>query len=1521
MKKKKLSIVESMMQSHRIVYLIVLLLCIFGIYGLFQMNKQEFPEFTLREGIVAAVYPGATPEEMEQQVTKPLENFLFTYPDINKEKTYSYSQNGIVYIFVSLDKSISNKTESWSKIRHGLKDFKANLPAGVLAVVVNDDFGNTSSLLITIQSKDKTYKELHSYMDNLCDKLRTVPAVGNIKVFGEQKEEIDVYIDQEKMATYGINSEVVMANLFSQGFLTTGGSIKNEKESVPIHIENPIINEKEIGEQIIYSDPLGHIIRLKDVARIQRQYEDPTSYIRKDGDNALVLSVEMQSGNNIVKFGKKVETVLQEFQKGLPEDVQLYRITDLPKVVDNSVVSFLRDLVISVLVVIVVMLMLFPIRSALVTASGIPITIAITWALMYIFGMEINTVTLASLIVVLGMIVDNAIVIIDGYIHSIDNGVSPKEAAIQSVNDYFEPLLIATLAMGLAFFPFMFTLTGVIGEFVKHFPWPFTFALLLSLLVAISLTPYWASKYIKPTLPEAKQNKINKIQNKFFKILQGSYEKLLEKCFKHPYITLCAGIGSIALSIWIFMFHTNIQMMPQAERDSFALEVRLPKGSSLQQTASVCDSLADILHKDKQIEAITTFYGSSSPRFMITYAPSLPGENYAQLIVNTKSNLATEKVLKRYSDSLENIFPNAHLRFKHLDYQGCKNPIEIRLKGDDIETLLQQSEKVVNYLHTMDDKLAWIHTDFDGYQVYANVKLDPVEAGRLGITKSTLSMSLASHYGDMPLTTLWEGSYAVPVKLKTEKKDLSDDFSSLEKTMIPSLLPGVWVPLRQVATVNPSWEPVQITRRNGVHCITIGADLRYGQSQPEVMKSIKKQMKHEFIPQLPDGISFSYGGLDEINKELLPELVVGFIIMVLIIFFFLVYALKKISLALLSLCSTLLCFLGAIIGLKIFDIDFGITSILGVVSLVGIVVRNAIIMFQFAEEKIAEGMNVKEAAHEAGKRRMRPIFLTCAAAAVGVIPMIISKSTLWMPMGVIICFGMLFSFILIVTVLPIAYWKIYERKKPADNRNLKPAIPLIATILISTFTLTAEAQPTIYLSLDSCRNMAIHNQADLKNQQLAIESAKETQKAAFTKYFPQVSASAAVFKMANPLLDVNNKDDNAEINIELKYKGGDMSGLVTDLQTYLSSNPLLAGLLSSLDLSGMAKTMAENISADGSIKAIEQGATAMVTAVQPVFAGGRIVNGNRLAKVGVEAAEYQQNISSQSSLLKVEQNYWLIIGLKEKQKTVKALETLLDTLSKDVNAAYEAGVVTKTDLLKVKLKQNEIRSNKNTLENGIKLATMALCQAIGIPYQENIILTDSLQIESSQLKTDFNMQESLNLRNEYKLLDLNVQAEKLRAKMILGEAMPQIGIGASAFYYNLTDNDMGNGCIFATARIPLTAWWEQSHQYKKQKIQVQIAENKRQELGEMMQLQIEQTGNEVKNLINELTIKEDALEQAAENMIESKNYYEAGLVNLSDYLEAQGVWQNAASAVTESKIALRTAYQKYLQASGRDIRL
>ena len=1027
-----------MMVNPKIIFLIVGLLVILGIYGLDKMNKQEFPEFVIRQGIVAAVYPGASSEEVEQQVTTPLEEYLFTFQEVSKKRTHSYSKEGIVYIYVELDYSVMNQTEVWSKIRHGLKDFKRELPAGVLALVVVDDFGNTSSLLVTLDSRDKTFREMDSYMDMLKKRLRTVPAVGNIKSFGGQHEELDVYVDKEKLASYGISYQAVTAQLFSQGLLTIGGTLDNGGEVIPLHVSSPYQSERELGEQVIYTSPFGQAVRLQDVARIERSYATPSNYITQDGNQALVLSIEMRPGNNIVKFGEDVDVVLKDFRRILPDGVSLTRITDLPKVVDDSIWSFLKDLLTAILVVIAVMLMLFPITSALIPAIEIPLTTAITISVMYIIGYEMNTVTLAALIVTLGMIVDDSIVMIDGYMDNLRHGERPWHAALHSAKTFFPSLLVATISICAIFFPFLFTMVGPLADFVKFFPTTISISLAISLALAMLLTPWLEQRMIKPE--RRRENVLTRIQNRFFNSLETGYEKLLHFCFRYPWPTIGAGFLSVGLAVLLFL-HLPLQLMPKAERDSFAVEIHLPAGASLQQTAQVCQDFEQVLSQDKDIVGVTTFVGSSSPRFMAAYSPNMPAKNYAQMIVRTKDYDVTERVIKRYKDTYVDAYPNAVIRVKQLDYQGVQNPVEVRLYSEDRQLLRQYSDTLKLFMQSHSDDLVWVHNDMDGYLPTVRIDLKPEEASRLGVTKAVLSANLAALFSGLPVTTVWEKDYPLQVTLKIDRlgtqqsvsQDTLFDFDQLQNTLVPTAVPGVWVPLRQVATISPDWQPAQIVHRNGIPCATVGADLRFGRSQPTVMKKLRPWLEGEFSDMLPEEVTMSYGGLDAVNQDNMGGIIVGLIAAITIVFFFLLFNFKKIRLTLLSLCGTGLCLLGGFVGLWIFGADVSLTAIIGIVSLIGINVRNTIVMFDYAEELRAEGRPIKEVAFEAGRRRMRPIFLTSATTAVGVIPMIIHRSTLWMPMGIVICFGTICAIALIVTVLPVAYWKLFGLTMKNNN--------------------------------------------------------------------------------------------------------------------------------------------------------------------------------------------------------------------------------------------------------------------------------------------------------------------------------------------------------------------------------------------------------------------------------------------------------------------------------------------------------
>lgn len=1029
-KLKDKGIISGSIRNQRIVWIVVAVVVAFGIYALVDMKKDEFPAFTIRQGIVAGVYPGANSEEVEAQLTKPLEEILFAMPEVDRKATYSITKEGMCYLYVSLDESVKDKDVAWSKIRHKINETKAlSFPAGVLAIAVIDDFGNTSSLLIAMESDDKTYREMHDYTDDLSHRLRAIPQTGNVRVMGEQNEEIAVTVDKEKLSFYGISPNTLMLHYATQGLLTTSGTMETETFDMPLHIENPMVSEQELEEQIIYSDAAGNTIRLRDVATVERRLAEPSKVVNFNGNSSLIISVEMRKGYNIVAFGREVEKVLTEFKATLPDSVQLYRITDQPKVVQKSVSSFLRDLLISMFVVIVVMLLLFPFRTALIASSGLPVCTAVSIGLMYLFGIELNTVTLAALIVVLGMIVDDSIINIDGYIDKLSQGYKPFDAAVSSAKELFMPMFIATAAIACMFFPMTRIITGPLGEFVQLFPWTVAFSLMASLAYAMLVIPSLEILFIKPETDKPKRNAFLKAQMKFFNFLQGLYDKMQSHCFKHPHFTIGLGLGSIALGVLMFLA-LNVQMMPMAERDCFAVEIRLPEGSSLEATTRISDSLQRMMLTDERVISVTAFIGETAPRFHVTYAPSIPAQNLSQLIVNTTSKQTTEELLKEWDDKYAYYFKEAHVRFRQMDYQAVTTPVEVYVYGDDYTQTAPIAQQIKDYMLTLDKELRWVHTDYDEFLPSVKVTMKPEESARLGLTKGILSLDLATGLNGQPLTTIWEGNRSTSVKLYSEKNYDPNDYESVQNQLIPTMVPGTNVPLRQVADISPEWHPAQLVHRNGKNVVTVAADMKFWKPQTVSMKKIQTYIDTEIRPNLPEGVSIEYGGLSSLNTNVIPQLLKSLIAAILVLLVFLVAYFKKMNLAVLTLGSSSLCMFGAFFGEWIFGLDFGMTSLLGVVSLIGIVMRNGIVMYEYAETlRFDEGLPVKEAAMKAGSRRMRPIFLTSATTALGVLPMIITRNPLWMPMGVVICFGVVLSMVIILAVMPVMYWQIFRKNK------------------------------------------------------------------------------------------------------------------------------------------------------------------------------------------------------------------------------------------------------------------------------------------------------------------------------------------------------------------------------------------------------------------------------------------------------------------------------------------------------------
>ena len=1021
-----------------IVFTLIIVIAI-GIYALPHLNKNEFPNVSISQGVVAVVYPGATAEEIEEQVAGKVEEYLFTFTDVDKTKTYSYSKNGMLYVFVTLVHSENDMKVTWSRIREGLTLFRiTSLPQGVVATAVVDDFGNASSLLLAIESNERSPRELENLAKGLSDKLRAIPEMGKISIVGAQREEVAVHMDPMKLTQYAISPSMVSAELAAHGFRTISGKLNSEDGCAMVHVSIPFSDIYDLNEMVIFADPVtGQTLRLRDVARVESRYEKQTPHISYSDKNVtdnrtLMLSIEMRPGNNVVEFGNKVDRVMDEYTKNISPDIHIHRITDQPQVVDHSVRSFLKDLIEAILVVIIVMLILFPLKTALVSSTSVPICIAATLGIMYFLGFEMNTVTLAALIAVLGMIVDDSVVVIDGYSDMLNEGHSRWYSAAVSTTKLSGSMLFATASIAMMFFPALGIFKGnMMGDFVQLFPWTILIALACSYLYAVLVIPFMSSHIIKRKPANAQPSRFERIQAGFFDGLQNAYKWLLDRCFRHKKLTLAVGAASVVLG-GVFFTLINIQVLPKAERNSFAVEIHLAAGSTINETEIVADSLAHILQNDPRVASVTTFVGMSSPRFHMMYAPQLASDNYAQFIVNTMSDDATKQLIAEYAQRYENIFPNAQVRFKQMDYQFSPSPVEFYVYADDYSKIEPVRDTLIRLMKE-NPNLFYVHSDYDETEEMLDVVLKTDEANRLGITQATLSVYLSGALSGTRLTSLWQGDYNIPISIYSDAQDSALSYGSIGDMLVPCAQPGAWVPLRQVADIQPKFHHNNMPHRNGMRCVTVSADVLPGASQIKEYLHVDKMLEESGIP---DGVTVEPGGTFQFSGEIFPKLILAVIAAIAVMFIVLIIHYGKIGISLLSISMAVLCLFGANFGLWLFGLDFSITATLGMISLVGIIVRNAIIMYDYvAELRSKQLLSIQEAAYQAGLRRMRPIFLTSATTALGVIPMILAGTLLWMPMGVVICFGTIFTLPLVITILPVAYCVAFDGKK---RQNFRP---------------------------------------------------------------------------------------------------------------------------------------------------------------------------------------------------------------------------------------------------------------------------------------------------------------------------------------------------------------------------------------------------------------------------------------------------------------------------------------------------
>lgn len=1469
---RKLGLIEGAMRHRNVVLIITGVLIVAGVIALLKMPRNEYPQFTIRHGVIVGVYPGATASEVEEQLTKKVENYIFSYREIKKSKTYSYSKDGIMYVFVELNDDVKNADEFWSKIRHGLDEMKRTLPPGVLALVVNSDFGDTAALLITLSSDTRSYHELEQQLEKLETEIRKIPATSKMRRYGLQQEKIYIHIRQEKLNEYNIKTLGLLTTYQTNGLVAYAGKIKDSSMYLPVHLPPSFRSEADLAEQIVYTDPRGNVVRLKDIATIERRYQDPENYIKQNGRRTVLLSLEMQPGNNIVEYGRQVDEAIARFQKHCPSDIAVAKISELPKYVHDSVNDFLKEFFIAIAAVILVTMILLPLRVATVAAITIPITVFITLSILYMLGIELHTVSLASLILVLGMIVDNSIVVIDNHVEKVDHGISPWHAAIKSAKQLVTPVVTATLAIMVSYVPMAYMVPGTAGEFLETMPIVISVALTVSILVAVFLVPYLNFVFIKRGIK-------HKSDNSFLNRLQKWFDHKLEKAFQHQRLVVGAGVTVVVLAIAWF---TTIdqQLFPELERNQFAVEVYLPTGSSLESTARVMDSIESILLRDKRIVNVTAFVGTSSPRFHAAYAPNMPASNYGQFVINTVSDKATREVVEECGPRLMNHFANAHVKFKILALQLNKAPVEIRISSDTIAHI-RQVQRDIERILDQTPHIAWYRNDWEDKQQYIQVNVDRDRANRLGLSKAFIATSLMAGTDGIPLTTIWENDYPIQVLLKYDDKDIHN-ISKLENQYITPPYTYQAVPLRSLATFTPAWEEGNIVHRNGIRTLTIFIDNDGKMAASRIFQKIRTQIEKI---SLPEGTHIEYGGDYEAQQEVFNPMLIALIVSIGLIFFILLFEFTKEKTVILIMSAMLLTLPGAVLGLKLMGYPFSLTAFVGISSLCGMVVRNGIILVDYIRElREKQQMTVKEAAIAAGKRRMRPIFLTSAAASVGVIPMILSRSPLWGPLGTVICFGLLVSMVLVLFILPIVYTYLYNDKPKKQGFWSIPVRPVVILLMIGFATPSLLSQERV-LTVDSCKQLAWQNNWEVKKISMELEASRQIKKEAFTNYFPKISAGAMATKFNDYLI----KSEIPQMNLPV-YDGNPASLQHPTQFAYFPGMPL--NLLDYMNVG-------------------------YIVATQPVFTGGRIVNGNKLAATAMEINHEQLKNTQTEAMVKAEELFWQYIALQQKQATIDRYLQWLDTLYRDVLVARKAGLVNQTDLLKIQLKQNELKVTRLKLNHGINLAREALLQHIGLPNSTAVrFVFDSITVVDPY-KYFIEKETAIKDRSEYRMLEGLVKAEQLQKRMAVGEYLPQISIGAAGLYLDAAKKTTTRGLIFATVSVPISDWWGGSHRIRQHQAKLNESQFRLEQTADLLKLQIQKAFDELTENYFQVQTARQSVDMATENLRITADNYKAGIMSLADLLEAQAEYQKALDTLTEAQCNFQVAKARYLQVVNR----
>lgn len=1019
---KKFNLADWALRHKSIIYYFIAVLLTFGIFSFTHMGRMEDPDFTMRTMVVGVSWPGASPQQMSDQVTDKLEEKLRDLPGVDYTKSFTDGSKSVIYINLKEDLPSNKIRPAWEEARNMINDEWKSLPSGVQGPSINDRFDDVYGTIYALSGDEFSYEEKRQQAENLKRQLLSVPNVKKITLIGVQEKSLDVTINKDKLASYQVSTQQLLTALKQQSAMVPAGMVNTDTNNVYLRINGVFDSVDAVKNMPIRIN--NQTIRLGDIADVTMTYKDPSSpQFYYEGKPAIGIAISMDAGANNIEFGKSIDTKLKELKTTIPAGLNLDQVSNQPHIVKESIGDFSQSLFEAIAIVLLVSFASLGIRTGIVVALTIPVVVSTTFVLMYENGIYLHKVSLGALILALGLLVDDAIIVVEMMSVKLEEGFNHWRASTFAYESTAFPMLSGTLITCAGFLPLALA-EGMVAEFTKSLSIVVFMALILSWIASVLVSPVLGYKIIenKAEKPESEWTRRDHIMHRLKTVFYARFESLLHWALGHHKAVLLLTLGAFILSLLSFPLIKQ-EFFPSSTRSEIIVSMQFPQSSSIDYTQNQAKSLDALLKDNEHIDHFTTYVGEGSPRFVLTLEPELPRANFMQTIIVTKSLEDRDALFKDLQDQLNDQYPSALINMQFVQIgPPSKYPVMLRVSGPDASEVKTIANDVKAKMQE-DKDLHNIAFDWPDTEPVAQIHIDPDKARMLGINSYAVSLHLQSLLSGTKSGEYYEGNQTIPVTFRLSGNE-NHNLAALSSLPIQTGN-GSYVPLSQIATISMSQEEGIIWHRNMMPSISIHANVGPGVLGNAKTKEIYNKLA-EYRQDLPTGYTIDLDGSAEKSVTAVQKLLMPMPIMLFAIMTILMFQLKRIALMFMALFTAPLGLIGVVLALNITRTPLGFMAILGIIALSGMIIRNSIILLDQIEIHRAEGQSAREAIINSATLRFRPIMLTAIAAILGMIPLM--GSVFWSPLAIAFSGGLLVATILTLIVLPVMYATWYKVK-------------------------------------------------------------------------------------------------------------------------------------------------------------------------------------------------------------------------------------------------------------------------------------------------------------------------------------------------------------------------------------------------------------------------------------------------------------------------------------------------------------